>query len=238
MAVYFTADNHFDHGRIIQLCGRPFSSKEEMHEVMVEKWNKKVKQKDSVYILGDFCLGTMSKVARFANKLNGKKYLIVGNHDTESKGMLRRVFKGVWDLHRIKIRGKYIVLCHYPMTSWHGLIHNSWHFYGHVHGRLNKYPFYVPRYDVGVDVNNFEPMEFDELSPILAKREHDSGHTEWSDFPDVFPEPKQETENKDEIFEGIYDQWKVKNEHGYDKHQRIKAGGSFFRSERMEVQSK
>ena len=32
---------------------RPFSSTEEMDETMIERWNAKVKQQDTVYHLGD-----------------------------------------------------------------------------------------------------------------------------------------------------------------------------------------
>lgn len=52
--IYYTADLHFGHANIIKLCHRPFASIEEMDEKLIEKWNNKVKNGDTVYIVGDF----------------------------------------------------------------------------------------------------------------------------------------------------------------------------------------
>ena len=51
--VFFTSDLHFGHGKIIDHCGRPFSSVEEMDRVMIENWNRRVRKNDKVYIVGD-----------------------------------------------------------------------------------------------------------------------------------------------------------------------------------------
>ena len=50
---YFTSDQHFGHYNIIRLCGRPFKAQEEMDEILLSKWNAKVKDNDTVFILGD-----------------------------------------------------------------------------------------------------------------------------------------------------------------------------------------
>ena len=50
---YFTSDQHFGHYNIIRLCGRPFKTQEEMDEILLSKWNAKVKDNDTVFILGD-----------------------------------------------------------------------------------------------------------------------------------------------------------------------------------------
>ena len=51
--VFFTSDLHLGHRNIIQLCNRPFSSIDEMDQRFIEKWNEKVTDADTVYILGD-----------------------------------------------------------------------------------------------------------------------------------------------------------------------------------------
>ena len=61
---YFTSDQHFAHFNIIRLCQRPFASLEEMDEVMLAKWNAKVKDSDRVFILGDFWLFPVIRESR------------------------------------------------------------------------------------------------------------------------------------------------------------------------------
>ena len=46
--VFFTSDLHLGHRNIIRLCNRPFSSIDEMDECLIEKWNKKVTNADTV----------------------------------------------------------------------------------------------------------------------------------------------------------------------------------------------
>lgn len=80
--VYFIADTHFGHDRIIEICNRPFADVEEMNAQLIQKWNNKVSDEDTVYILGDFCF-KMSKqdAIKILKQLKGKKVLIRGNHD-------------------------------------------------------------------------------------------------------------------------------------------------------------
>ena len=55
--IFFISDLHFDHANIIRYCNRPFKSKEEMNRAIIKNWNSTVKDKDSVYILGDVAFG-------------------------------------------------------------------------------------------------------------------------------------------------------------------------------------
>ena len=77
---FFTSDQHFGHFNIIRLCSRPFGTVEEMDEALLSKWNAKVKVDDTVYILGDLFFRA-AKVEPILKALNGRKHLIVGNHD-------------------------------------------------------------------------------------------------------------------------------------------------------------
>ncbi|MCR5633904.1 MAG: phosphoesterase, partial [Lachnospiraceae bacterium] len=55
---YYISDCHFFHERMnVAMDNRGFSSLEEMHEYMIGKWNKKVRNGDEVVILGDFSIG-------------------------------------------------------------------------------------------------------------------------------------------------------------------------------------
>ena len=61
---------------------RPFPTVEEMDEALMDNWNSVVKPGDKVYHLGDVTFGNKENYIKNIHKrLNGKKRLIVGNHD-------------------------------------------------------------------------------------------------------------------------------------------------------------
>lgn len=80
MSKFITADTHFGHKNIIDYCGRPFKSVEEMDEEMKRRWNEIVGPEDTVYHLGDVCM-RKSMTPYWGRELNGRKMLILGNHD-------------------------------------------------------------------------------------------------------------------------------------------------------------
>lgn len=81
---FFIADTHFGHANILEYESeaRPFKTVEEMNDVMIERWNSVVNNKDIVYHLGDFAFGKHNVC--IASRLNGKKRLVLGNHDNYS----------------------------------------------------------------------------------------------------------------------------------------------------------
>ncbi|MCL2120566.1 MAG: metallophosphoesterase [Planctomycetaceae bacterium] len=77
--VFFTSDLHFNHQNLIKFCGRPFHTAGEMNEKLIKWFNEAVGPSDTVYVLGDLVVGSdLSCAAR----LNGRKLLLMGNHDT------------------------------------------------------------------------------------------------------------------------------------------------------------
>lgn len=163
MNTFFTADLHFDHANIIEYENRPFSSVEEMNQELIERWNNKVEKDSNVYILGDFCLTNRGeRIKEILNQLNGNKFLVRGNHDKiVDKKWVREQFCWVKDYYKLNYCNFKIILFHYPILQWNGKHHNYLHFYGHVHSNI---PEYSPlAYNVGVDVNNYEPLSFAEI---------------------------------------------------------------------------
>lgn len=57
-----------------------------MNEAIIDNWNSVVAPEDTVYHLGDVCLGPVAEWHDSLSRLNGYKVLIVGNHE--------RIFKG------------------------------------------------------------------------------------------------------------------------------------------------
>lgn len=83
MTIFVISDTHFQHENIMKLefAMRSFSSVEEMDEHMVEKWNSVVSPGDKVYHLGDVMFGSKETFPKLWARLNGRKRLVVGNHD-------------------------------------------------------------------------------------------------------------------------------------------------------------
>lgn len=155
---FFTADTHFSHHNIISYCSRPFESVEQMNQTLIDNWNSVVRKNDFVYHLGDFGFWKRGDLEIIFNKLNGHKHLIKGNHDTSLTYKLDWVW--VKETELLKIDKHFIWLSHYPHWSWERSFHGSWHLYGHVHGRGQAHGLSK---DVGVDSNNFIPVELQDL---------------------------------------------------------------------------
>ena len=93
---YFLADTHFGDERIRRYENRPFESTAQMDSVLIQRWNDTVSTEDEVYILGDF--GAEGYEADILSRLNGRKILVKGNHDTKANEEYRRLgFLEVYD---------------------------------------------------------------------------------------------------------------------------------------------
>ena len=167
MSIYFSADHHFNHANIIKFCNRPFSSIEEMNEVLIQKWNAKVKPQDTVYYLGDFCFGSQEDYFKIRSRLNGHIYLIHGDHDKQIGSPEEFDLIGKIPLLNWKYNGISITMCHWCMRTWAKSHYNSWHLYAHSHGSL---PSIGKSHDVGVDNNAFELLSFDDIYEIMKNK--------------------------------------------------------------------
>ena len=132
MSTYIISDTHFFDENIINFCNRPFSDIFSMNEFMIEKWNEIVGENDETYIVGDFAISNKEKIKEILSKLNGKKYLIIGNHDTYSvQEYIHMGFAKVYDFPIIL--DEFWILSHNPMfmnetmpyVNIFGHIHNS-----------------------------------------------------------------------------------------------------------------
>jgi len=155
MRVFFTADNHFGHARIIDYTGRPFSSIEEMDQTMIDHWNFLVRPEDTVIHLGDFAFGNVETVQRYLSQVSGRIILILGNHDRRVNAFHRQRIE-VWKRAVLSLPGgKRVFLQHRPVTDkeqWRG---SSFQLCGHIHQKQHFDPKII---NVGVDVWNFAPV--------------------------------------------------------------------------------
>ena len=173
--IFFTSDTHFGHANVIRYCSRPYASVEEMDEDMIARWNKKVSPDDIVYITGDF-VWKRQQLPEYAKRLNGKKRLIIGNHDetwTRVKNHPNyEYFESVEDYRIDNISGHPVTLCHYPMVEWRNSRQDDSEYlgyliHGHIHNNyVDDYRYMLRHFNAlnaGVDVNNYEPVTFDEM---------------------------------------------------------------------------
>jgi calcineurin-like phosphoesterase family protein len=165
--VFFTADTHFAHAKIVELFHRPFATVEEMDEELIKRWNVWVRPGDIVYHLGDFAY---RRPGQYLDRLNGRAiHLIRGNHDDSMPAYIRERFASVSDMKRVKVGDQEIVLCHYAMRVWNKSHHGAWHLYGHSHGTLRDDPNALSL-DVGVDCWNFCPVPLERVEERMAKK--------------------------------------------------------------------
>lgn len=193
MKTWFTADPHFGHARIIELCNRPFASVEAMNEALVERWNDRVQDDDMVFILGDLALGKLDDSLTYVTMLRGLKVLVPGNHDRVWSGHPKpgRPIREV-DVKRYEAAGIMILSGGEPVThhrddgqKWHlchfpdvGDSHDEDRFdawrppapfkpdvivHGHVH---QKWVVNGPRINVGVDMWDYAPVSEDEVAKL------------------------------------------------------------------------
>lgn len=163
---WFTSDHHFGHNNIIKYCNRPFETVEEMNETMIENWNSLVKKNDIVYHLGDFTMN--SDPMPYISRLKGKVHLILGNHDKQAH-RAARYWQWTKTTSIVKLVDHTITLCHYPMLTWLKSCYNEWSLFGHVHGRIDGVGKSL---DVGVDCNDFSPVNLDTISEKMKNRDN------------------------------------------------------------------
>lgn len=170
--IFFTADTHFGHRKIIEFQNRPWPNIEEMDAEMIEVWNENVRPNDVVWHLGDVAI---RKPEPYLEQLNGQIHLIRGNHDP------KRAPEGVvWfgDVRYLRHQGYRFFLSHYAHRVWPNSHQGTFHLFGHSHGQI---PDYHRSMDVGVDVHGFRPITIEEVIEILEPEDVTLHHPEMAE---------------------------------------------------------
>lgn len=171
--IFLSSDYHFGHDNLYKqrhegesLVRPEFSSSAEADEIIIERHNSIVRPNDRVYILGDICFhkSHLHKLGR----MNGKKVLIKGNHDTCSLKEYQRYvedIRGASCLRRIP-NGRNVIMTHIPIHTQeldryilnpHGHTHNTL-----VMNTVSGLP--DPRYFcVCLEQNNYYPVPVEKL---------------------------------------------------------------------------
>ena len=114
-----------------------------MNQYILERWNAKINNGDTVYILGDMAMrGKNNALLALVAQLKGKKILFRGNHDDLSDYRYQRLFEEVTDYREIadSFDGKTYKLClmHYPILMWNGQHRGSILLYARTHNTVEE----------------------------------------------------------------------------------------------------
>lgn len=165
--IYYIADIHFGHSKVIQMDNRPFETVEEMNSFIMEAWRSTVTDHDTVYILGDLCYKSARPASWYLERLPGEKHLIIGNHDKWVSSSTRNLLESVDYLKVIKDGDRKVTLCHYPLAEWPHYYQEGYHVFGHIHNNINsasKFMENEPRaLNAGVMLNGYKPCTLNEL---------------------------------------------------------------------------
>src|SRR5579863_1697262 len=168
---WFISDTHFGHKNILEYekDARPFSTIKEMNEVIIERWNHTVNRNDIVFHLGDFAFGRHN--ISIAERLNGKKKLIMGNHDTYPSADYCRYFTRLYGI----LFWERCILSHIPVHPRQ--LGERWllNVHGHLHSKhvlcsndicetLHEDPNY---FNVSCEQNHLTPINADIIKERL-----------------------------------------------------------------------
>ena len=198
--LWLTSDLHFGHANIIRYTNRPFTSVEEMDEWLVTTWNETVRPHDTVWVLGDVCMGRIEHSLSLVARLHGTRRLLSGNHDrtfATSGAPSARWDAAYRDAGFETIAAGTIELdigwtepvlaCHFP---YRGDSHDGDRFlaqrpddhgrplvHGHTHGAWRQHESMI---DVGVDTWAGQPVNAADVAALIATGPAERERLPWT----------------------------------------------------------
>lgn len=176
-----TSDQHFNHEAVIRYSRRPFASVEEMNERLIEGHNATVGRSETCLFLGDFAFGTIDQAQEVLARLNGRKVLVVGNHDRSAARMAKLGFDLVVDRLTTTVGGQLVRASHRPyagmrsaeeaqplgsgsLSTWPREGREGFLLHGHTHLTKRREGQAV---HVGVDAWDYRPARIEEIEQLL-----------------------------------------------------------------------
>jgi calcineurin-like phosphoesterase family protein len=130
-----------------------------MNEVLIKNWNSLIGKEDIVYHLGDFGFGDEKQIEAITNRLNGRKFLILGNHDRYRPTKYMELgFE--WASRHPIIYDEFCILSHAPVF----LEDNSP--YANLYGHLHQNTYQSKKgnyYNCCVEHHDYFPIKYSEI---------------------------------------------------------------------------
>lgn len=166
---WFISDHHFGHANMLRFTNgdgtlvRPgFDDVNHMDEFMIERWNSVVKPHDVVHHLGDICF-SQEHLTKILPRLNGRKYLVLGNHDRMSAAFYAKNFQKVRGWFHYTEPDAAIICTHCPLheSSFLGRYEGTCvNVHGHIHARRIPSAKFI---NVSVECVDYTPVHYDTL---------------------------------------------------------------------------
>ena len=182
---YFTSDLHIGHDKSFIWQARGFNSIEEHDTQILLRWNATVSPEDTVYILGDLCMGgNEPEWNRIYKVLNGHKKFIHGNHDTLTK--IERYINeynmkdlGLAAIYKYSKKKKFY-LSHYPtLVDNHENDKFFWNLSGHTHSKSLFHNGSGCIYNVAMDAHNCTPVSIEQIIKDIEKYKIELEQEKW-----------------------------------------------------------
>ena len=172
---WIISDTHFFHDNIGRYCNRP----ENWQELIIKNWNDLISPDETVLNLGDFALGKKSNFELLISILNGRLFLIQGNHDRlsqiycETHGVTLIKNSLLVELeNRVKL-----IFSHHPIFP----LEDGWiNLHGHIHNvppppeGSNLGPSHI---NMSIEVRDYRPWRLGDILKTIK------GHPTENDVP-------------------------------------------------------
>lgn len=146
---WLISDTHFNHIKIKEYCNRP----DNWQELLIYNWNSLIKKDDIVLHLGDFALGKRDNYRQIVETLNGKIYLLKGNHDRQKPKFYEDI--GITLLEGDKLIFDKYIFTHRPIEV------EKWDI--NVHGHIHNLDYGERHINICVEKLNYKPIKFFDL---------------------------------------------------------------------------
>ena len=165
--IWFCSDWHFCHNKPFLYEPRGFTDIEQHDKAVVLRHNELVAPDDDVYVLGDCCLNDTERGIGLMKQMNGHKWLIVGNHDTNSRieaFINAGIFEDYKFAERLRYKKYFFWLSHYPMMMGNFEEQRPiWNLSGHTHTQNCMELAEHNIYNVGMDAQCCKPVSIDQV---------------------------------------------------------------------------
>ena len=129
-----------------------------MTEGLIKNWNGVVGKNDIVYVVGDFARCGKQKIIEIGQRLDGRKRLILGNHDQASIETYRAAgFEFIYNHHIVL--DDFFIVSHVPLVG----ISENYPFaniFAHVHDDPTYKDYSCRSFCVSAERINYTPVEF------------------------------------------------------------------------------